>query len=99
MRRSRLRTQAGWEGQRTATQGERMVGPRCGFPRDSESGRRLGMQVDLVLEDPDFVALCVDRMNQVNTATDVPMLEPCNRGSRINMSVTLKDGSEGLVEK
>merc|ERR1719311_994723 len=31
----------------------------------------LSEKVDLVLEDPDFVALCVDRMNQVNTATDV----------------------------
>merc|ERR1719395_61994 len=31
----------------------------------------LSEKVDLVFEDPDFVALCVDRMNQVNTATDV----------------------------
>ena len=76
-----------------------MVGSRVGVPRDLECAQRLGMQVGPVFEDPDFEALCAERLNQVNMATDVPLLESCNRGSGITMSVTSEDGREGLVQK
>ena len=49
---------------------------------DSKRALRLGMQVGAVFEDPDFEALCAERMGQVNTATDVLLLEFWNPRQR-----------------